>query len=380
MARPEPPAESSAEPPAGSPIVFPCSQCGSDLRFQPGSNSMVCDYCGSTTTLPEGIDRSGVIRELDFQAAIAAFEEKADTEENRFVKCDSCGAEIELDEQVSATICPFCASPLVLSPDSRRKIRPAALIPFRLDERSARKAMTDWLGQLWFAPSGLLEYARKGRALSGIYVPYWTYDADTRSRYSGLRGRIRYETRRIRVNVGGKMQTRTQQVQRIDWRPVSGRVRRFFDDVLVMASTSLPRRHTEAIEPWDLSALEPWQPQYLAGFRAEGYTVTLDEGYAQARARMQQVIESDIRRDIGGDAQQILSMETSVSDITFKHVLLPIWMAAYKYRGKTYRFVVNGQTGRVSGERPWSAVKIALAVILGAVVLGVAAWIYGQNR
>jgi len=363
-----------------SPIVFPCSQCGSDLRFRPGSNSMVCDYCGATTTLPEGIERGGVFRELDFRAAIAAFEESADTRENRFVKCDSCGAEIELDEQVSATICPFCASPLVLGADRRRRIRPAALIPFRLDERSARKAMTDWLGQLWFAPSGLLEYARKGRALSGIYVPYWTYDANTRSRYSGLRGRIHYETRRIRVNVGGKMQTRTQQVQRIDWRPVSGRVRRFFDDVLVMASTSLPRRHTDAIEPWDLSALEPWQPQYLAGFRAEGYTVTLDEGYAQARARMQGVIESDIRRDIGGDAQQILSLETSVSDITFKHVLLPIWMAAYRYRGRTYRFVVNGQTGKVSGERPWSAIKIALAVILGVAALGVAASLYGLNR
>jgi len=123
-----------------------------------------------------------------------------------------------------------------------------------------------------------------------------------------------------------------------------------------------------ALAPWDLTALAPYTPEYLAGFRAEGYTIDLDTAFTEARARMDAQITRDIRFDIGGDKQRITSAKTQVSDVTFKHILLPVWMAAYKYRGKTYRFVVNGQTGAVKGERPYSAIKIALAVTLGLIV------------
>ena len=154
------------------------------------------------------------------------------------------------------------------------------------------------------------------------------------------------------------------------WRSVSGRVARFFDDVLVLASRTLPKRYTDALEPWDLSALEPYRPEFLAGFRAEGYQVELEDGFTEARAHMDNVIARDVRFDIGGDRQRIHDIDTTVRDVTFKHILLPVWLAAYKYRGETYRFVVNGRTGRVQGERPWSAWKIAIAVVLGLIVAG----------
>ncbi len=146
---------------------------------------------------------------------------------------------------------------------------------------------------------------------------------------------------------------------------------RWFDDVLVLASRSLPKRYTDALQPWDLSTLEPYRPEYLAGFRAEGYTVELPDGYDEARTHMDRVILRDVKFDIGGDRQRVHSVNTAVSDVTFKHVLLPVWLAAYKYRGKTYRFVVNGQSGKVQGgERPpWSAWKIAIAVILGGLIV-----------
>ena len=159
-----------------------------------------------------------------------------------------------------------------------------------------------------------------------------------------------------------------QQVPKVRWSPKSGRVKRFFDDVLVLASRSLPKSYTDALEPWDLPALEPYQPEYLAGFRAEAYTVELQEGYTEARGYMARVIERDVRFDIGGDRQRIHAIDTDVRNVTFKHILLPVWMAAYKYRGQTYRFVVNGRTGRVQGERPWSAIKITIAVIVGLLV------------
>jgi hypothetical protein len=245
-----------------------------------------------------------------------------------------------------------------------RHIKPRGVLPFALDERAAHKAMGDWLGRLWFAPNGLKDYARKGRKMQGIYVPYWTFDADTQSSYRGERGTVYYETRTV-MRDGKRVQ---QQVPKVRWSPKSGRVARFFDDVLVLASRSLPKTYTDALEPWDLPALEPYQPEYLAGFRAEAYSVDLKDGYTEARGHMARVIERDVRFDIGGDRQRIHAIDTDVRNVTFKHILLPVWMAAYKYRGQTYRFVVNGRTGRVQGERPWSAIKITIAVALGLLV------------
>jgi hypothetical protein len=139
--------------------------------------------------------------------------------------------------------------------------------------------MGKWLGSLWFAPNGLLDYARKGRKLEGVYLPYWTYDAQTESSYTGQRGTVYYTTRPVTVrDQNGNMRTEMRQEAQIRWSPASGRVRRFFDDVLVLASRSLPRDHTEALMPWDLSHLEPYQPEFLAGFRSETYTVSLDDG------------------------------------------------------------------------------------------------------
>jgi hypothetical protein len=169
-------------------------------------------------------------------------------------------------------------------------------------------------------------------------------------------------------------------VQKVRWRAVSGRVSRFFDDVLVLASQSLPKRYTDALEPWDLSQMEPYRPEFLAGFRAEGYQVDLEAGFAEARLRMDRVIERDVKFDIGGDRQRIGRIDTTLSDVTFKHVLLPVWMAAYKYRGQSYRFVINGRTGRVQGERPYSAWKIAGAVLLGLILAGGIGYLIAQGQ
>ncbi|MEM8731674.1 MAG: primosomal protein N' (replication factor Y) - superfamily II helicase, partial [Pseudomonadota bacterium] len=135
-----------------------------------------------------------------------------------------------------------------------------------------------------------------------------------------------------------------------------------------LGSQSLPKSYTDALQPWDLAALEPYQPHFLSGFRSEAYTIELKEAYTQARAEMDRVIERDVRFDIGGDRQRIHHIETRISDVTFKHILLPVWTAAYKYRGQSYRFVVNGRTGQVRGERPWSAIKILIAVLIGLAV------------
>jgi len=352
---------------------WPCAQCGAQLRFAPGQTRMVCDHCGHVQEIPAEAPRTRAraLQELDLAKGLRDDLSSGDMVEVRTTSCPNCGAQVEITGATHATECPFCATPVVLDTGTQRHIKPQALVPFALTEAEARKAMIGWMGSLWFAPGTLLEYARKGRAMNGVYVPFWTFDADTSSRYSGERGEYYYETRTVQVRVNGKMETRQEQVRKTRWYSASGRVARDFDDVLIMASRSLPERLGDELTPWDLGALTPYNPEFLAGFQAEGYTVSLTDGDAEAKDRMSDVIRQDVRRDIGGDEQRIHSVDTDWSDETFKHILLPIWMAAYKYNGKSYRFLVNGQTGEVQGERPWSVWKIAaLVILIAALALG----------
>lgn len=350
---------------------WPCEQCGAQLRYAPGQTQLVCEHCGHAQTITDKAPRARAraLQELDLAKGLRDDLSSGEMVEVRTTSCPNCGAQVEITGATHATECPFCATPVVLDTGTQRHIKPQALVPFVLTEPQARTAMIAWMGSLWFAPGTLLEYARKGRALNGVYVPFWTFDAETQSRYSGERGEYYYETRTVRVRVNGRMETREERVRHTRWYSASGNVARDFDDVLIMASRSLPERLGDELTPWDLGALVPYNPEFLAGFQAEGYTVSLADGHSTARDRMANVILLDVRRDIGGDEQRVHNVDTDWSDETFKHVLLPIWMAAYKYNGKSYRFLVNGQTGEVQGERPWSAWKIAFAVIFLAIVI-----------
>lgn len=350
---------------------FPCPACGADLRYAPREMLLRCAHCGHEEAIPEA---RGRVPELDLRSVERDGPPAAATEVVRVLQCPSCGGTIEFDADVHAKECPFCASPIVTDTGMQRLIKPQAQLPFLVDEPEARKAMAAWLGRLWFAPSNLRAYARAERAMQGVYAPYWTYDADTRSRYTGQRGTVYYETRPVQVTVNGRSQTQMQQVARVRWTPVRGEVARRFDDVLILGSKTLPKRFTDAIGPWDLSVLSSYDPRFLAGFRAEGYTVPVTDGYREAREVMNAVIAQDVRRDIGGDQQQIGKVDTDVGALTFKHVLLPVWLAAYRYRGRTFRFVVNGRTGAVQGERPYSSLKIGLAVTAAIVIALLIAW------
>ncbi len=345
---------------------FPCAQCGASLRFAPGQAQLTCGYCGHEQPIPQMDDATRVtaLQSLDYHEAVANALPPSEIEETRVISCDTCGAQVEFEAHVHSAECPFCASPVVTDTGVNRHIKPQAILPFKLSERDAQDRMARWLKGLWFAPSTLAKYARSTGRLSGLYLPYWAFDVATRTRYSGQRGTHYY------VTVGSGKNRRRE--RRTRWQPVSGRVQRQFLDLLVMAAQSLPRANARRLEPWTMADLQPYSTDYLSGFRAEAYTVELPDGFEIAKQRMEEQIRADICRDIGGDEQRISSVATDYSDERFKHLLLPIWMAAYRYRDKSYRFIVNGQTGRVQGERPWSIWKIAGAVLAGLVALALA--------
>lgn len=351
---------------------FPCPACGADLRYAPDKVVLRCDHCGHEEPIPEA---RGAIEALDLRAAERSELPQGAMETTRVARCASCGAEVEFDAAIHAKECPFCASPMVTDTGLHRHIKPQAQLPFLLTEADARAAMQKWLGRRWFAPSDLTKFARAHRGMDGIYVPYWTYDAETRTEYQGQRGTVHHQTRQVTVMIKGKPQSRMQQVPVVRWTRARGRVARDFENVLVLASRSLPKAYTDALAPWDLSVLSAYDPRFLAGFRAEGYGVPVEEAYGEAREIMNRVIAGDVRRDIGGDQQRIDRMETEIGRLSFRHVLLPVWIAAYRYGGRTYRFVVNGRTGSVAGERPYSKVKIALAILLAILAAIVVAYL-----
>ncbi len=348
---------------------FPCEVCGADLRYNPANGALTCDHCGHHEAILAPA-RNWELAEMDLQAALSGQLGEINYETHRVTNCQNCGASIEFTNEDHAKECAYCASPIVIDTGESRTLKPRGVVPFSLTEKQASETLGKWLGKRWFAPSGLAKYARKGRKMNAVYMPFWTYDAQTQTDYVGRRGDVYHET------VGhGKNRRR---VARIRWRGARGRVSRFFDDVLVLGSKALPRTYTEGIKPWDLSALEPYNVEFLAGYRAEAYSVSLEEGWSEAQSIMKNVITRDVKFDIGGDRQQIQDMQTRMGDLSFKHILLPIYTLAYKFRGQTYRCVINGQTGRVTGERPYSKWKIFFAV-MGVILLAMIFAFIAQN-
>lgn len=348
---------------------FPCSQCGAELAFAPGVSVLRCSHCGSETEIPV---EDAPIEELDFRSYVANLATQADTIDRIVSKCNTCGAEVEFPDNVTSHACPFCGSNVVATGRSVKLIRPRSLLPFAFDDGRARDRYRAWIGKLWFAPSDLKKMSRVESRLSGVYLPFWTYDSDVTTDYRGQRGEHYWETEHYTTTDSqGRTQHHTRQVQKTRWYPARGRVFNQFDDVLVVASTSLKRNMLEKLEPWDTQSLVPYEDAFLAGFRSESYAIDLGDGFVRAQELMDPHIRATICRDIGGDEQRISWMQPYYNNITFKHVLLPVWILAYRYSDKTYQVVINARTGEVIGTRPYSFWKIAsfVAAILAALGL-----------
>ncbi|WP_374348843.1 hypothetical protein [Chitinimonas sp.] len=347
---------------------YPCTSCGAKLEYAPGQHALKCPYCGAENAIEAAAPEAAAeaVEELDFKAYLAKQAGNEPTLERQTVKCPGCGAASQLPPNVTADRCPFCAAPLIASAAyTQRTIQPKAVAPFDINERDARSRFKNWIDGLWFAPNALKKAHRAENGLKGIYLPYWTYDANTQTPYVGERGDVYFETETYTED--GERKTR--QVERVRWWPVSGNVSVSFDDVLVPASSSVPRNYAAELAPWRLDRLQPYREDFLSGFTVEAYQLGLEPGFGEAQKQMVPEIEQAICHDIGGDRQRVVSMVPSYYDVTFKHILLPIWLSSYRYGDKTYRFLVNGQTGTVQGERPYSAWKIAGAVAWGVAIV-----------
>lgn len=345
--------------------LFPCDSCGADLLFHVGVQKLQCDYCGYTKEIDLESDE---LVEQDLEAMLAALAEKRevgrDATEIQEVDCEACGATVAFTGTLTSSECPYCGVPIQRGNVHRAKDRIPVdgVLPFLVDRDTARANLARWVKSRWFAPNEFKKRGAQGR-FNGVYLPYWTFDSMTANRYTGMRGDHYY------VTVGsGKNKRR---VRKTRWSPRAGSFQRFFDDVLVVAGQGLPRERLRALEPWPLNQCIAFDQSVLAGFMARTYDVELPEGFRTGKLRMEDAIRAEVKQRIGGDVQRISSLDSRFDALTFKHLLLPVWMLAYRYKDETYQVVVNAATGEVQGDRPWSAWKIALTVIAALAVVGV---------
>jgi DNA-directed RNA polymerase subunit RPC12/RpoP len=342
---------------------YHCPACGADLLFEPHDGRLTCPYCGHTEQIPASAEQ---VEERSYEQYLRPRADQLQTLAVGAleVQCSSCGATVTFTPPEVARECDFCGAAIVAQPKVADPIlAPEAVLPFRINKPQAAAAMKNWISTRWFAPNALKKFATH-EGIDGIYLPFWTYDAHTTSHYTGQRGEHYYETQHYTErDAQGNQVSRTRQVRRTRWYPASGTVSRWFDDILIPATRSLPQNRLTALEPWDMVELKPYDPAFLSGYKAQRYQVELAEGFEQAKQVAAQVITSDVRHDIGGDEQVISNISTHYSGITFKHVLLPVYAGAYRLNQKVYQVVINGRTGEVQGDRPYSALKIGCLIV-----------------
>lgn len=327
---------------------FPCKQCGASLEFKPDVATLQCTYCGFAEALPETAEQ---IDEYPYNDALATAKSHGFGQPKRSAKCPRCAAQTVVDPVITSARCAFCSTPMVIEDAINLDdvIQPEAALPFALEKKHAEASYVGWIKSRWFAPNTLKDHSAIEKIV-GFYRPYWTFDAHTSNAYQGERGDHYYET------VGSGKNRRTVRRTRWSWR--SGSFRRFFDDVLIDAG-----RDKIDQTDYDLKGLVPFRPEIIAGWNAERYTVPLAEGWTRAKEIIRGELYSEACSRVGGDVQRNVTVHTAYSGICYKHILLPVFLASYQYHTKVYRFLVNGQTGEVSGERPYSFWKIFFFVL-----------------
>jgi hypothetical protein len=334
-----------------------CANCGAELKYKPGTITLICEYCSSKNEIKQ---EQTILEELDFNDYLKE-SELEELELEKVIQCKSCGSISSVEENLKSSYCPYCKMPL-LEDDIRdeRFIKPGYLLPFSLDTPQVYNILSTWLDGLWWAPDNLKKMTLSPMGLRGVYVPYWTFDVSTSTTYNGEKGENYSEI----INIGKNKIP----VTRTNWFETSGSVFVSFDDLLSPASTSINENLLLKLFPWDLNELIKMNNDYLSGFITEKYRVTLKEGFHNVKNEINNQIRNEIYRDIGGDAQRINNSKTVCSDIKFKHILLPIYVSSYRYNNKIFNFYVNGRTGKLIGERPYSNLKIAFTLI-GVLIL-----------
>lgn len=345
-----------------------CPSCAAAIGYDPETHMLKCEYCGYTEQIEFNAEED-VVKEQDFEDATLTGDHSWGAEKKKVV-CNSCGAEAIYDALQTSSVCEYCGSNHVMEASAEDAMAPNGVVGFLISVAEAGKRFTSWIKGKWFTPSKAKKSA-KPEAFTSIYLPYWTFDADTTTVYSAKYGR----DRTVRDRNGN---TRTV----TDWYHTSGVYGEFIDDCLVCGTDRHNADIIDRIEPFDTAACVAYKPEYVSGHIAERYTIGIKSAWESAKNKIQSRLRSNISekilREHNADRVSGLTLRTTYSNKKYKYIMLPVWMSTFTYKNKVFRFMVNGQTGKVGGKAPVSPIRVAIAVALGLVVLG-GLWYFLNN-
>ncbi|MCC6148186.1 MAG: hypothetical protein IT308_11540 [Anaerolineaceae bacterium] len=359
-------AENLTPPEQPKPRSFKCPQCGATTQFDVAAGGVACEHCGySTAVESQKIGKQAVENEFTLEALKKG--EQGWGEERRLLHCTSCGAEIILDQKAISNHCPFCASNEVNLADSESDhLRPRFLVPFKILPQSNQTRTKTWLGKGWYHPDGLSASAIIARFI-GIYLPFWTFDANI---YANWKAEVGYEHTVRHYDASSKSwKTHTQ----IRWRWETGQVHLPIDDLVVPASAHISRHIFNQIMPFNLEELETYNPGFLAGWQAQAYEINLPDAWETGKAVMRERVKESCYANIPTSHVRNFSMQADFTEESWRYILLPLYLAAYRYENKTYQVMINGQSGLIAGQKPVAWWKIWLAIaalLLPGVLLG----------
>ena len=361
---------------------FSCPACGAEAVWDPAKKALVCAFCG--TTSPANVELTGfsateAIVEHDLARALRAIPDDARgwQAEKTQVRCQSCQAISVFDPTRVGQRCDFCGSSALLPYEEvKAAFRPESLLEFKLAETHVRDAIKGWLKARWFAPNALKSRAATD-TVKGLYMPYWTFDAQVHANWTAMSGYYYYETESY-TNAKGERETR--QVRKVRWVPSAGELDHFFDDTLVSASRGIDPELLAGIEPFPTKTnLKPYNAGFLAGWVVERYQIDLLAAARNARERMDRELEQLCAREVPGDTQRDLRVSPDYLGQTFKHILVPVWLLVYEFHGKPFQVVINGYTGAIAGRYPKSWLKITIAVLVAIILLVLFLWFQSHN-
>ncbi|MBE7067267.1 MAG: TFIIB-type zinc ribbon-containing protein [Ruminococcaceae bacterium] len=346
-----------------------CPSCGGTMDFDPATGDLGCPYCGWHEAV-ESEEETRSAAELRFEDA-ENYENCDWGAEKKTVVCKSCGAETVYDALEIAGECPYCGSNQVMEAQDAKTMAPGGVVPFKITKKQAGEKFIKWIKGRLFTPRKAKKQA-KPDAFKGIYLPYWTFDTDTHSTYTARYGiDIHYKDR------NGNVRTRTH------WHFTSGMYDKFINDQLARATDRHDTDLLSKIATFDTESNVEYKPEYLAGYASERYSIGLKDAWENdAKKAIRRGLEYEIDRHIRitrhADHVAGLMIKTNYNDITFKYLLLPIWISSFKYKDKVYGFVVNGQNGHVGGRAPISALRVAIAIVLGITAVGLLWYLFSN--
>ncbi len=348
-----------------------CPSCAAPIQFNPATGNLSCAYCGYEEHIPEPEkDEDRIAQEISLESATNRKNFDWGTEK-KVVICDACAAESVYDALELANVCPYCGSNHVMESSAENSLAPNGICPFEVTSTQADDYFKRWIKGRWFMPNNAKKTA-KADAFKGVYLPFWTFDSKTASRYQAQYG-INYTT----TDKDGKTEVHTR------YYPTSGFYQEFIDDELVCATNRHNTSMLQAVAPFDTNNSRAYSKEYLSGYIAERYSIGLEEGWKEAQASMHNhlssQIEWQIRTQHNADSVRGLHFSTVHSDVTFKYVMLPVWLSSFRYNDKVFQFMVNGQTGKVAGQTPISIIKVTLAIIATILIVAILYFFFGEQ-